>query len=58
MADLGEEGRDETFSAGAYFLGKALWTKGYRLLFGELERCVAAGEVRPPAHSTDSTAFD
>jgi len=46
MAELSEEERDETFSAGAYFLGKALWTKGYRLLFDELRRCVAAGEVR------------
>ena len=33
---LSEAQREASFDKGAYFLGKAIWTKGYRALFDEL----------------------
>jgi len=37
MAELDDDARAAIFNGGAYFLGKALWAKGYRLLIEELK---------------------
>ena len=67
-AALPEAQREASFDKGAYFLGKAIWTKGYRALFDELSDAMAregggggaagagagAAEMMPTVHTYGS----
>ena len=44
VAALSDEERAARFDKGAYLLGKALWTKGYRQLFDQLRADLSSGD--------------
>jgi len=53
------EDLDSTFSSGAYFLGKSLWTKGYRELFDALQMgSTNATDIHTYGSGPDSEAIN